>query len=174
MNPEKWRASMGEGIRPWAQRPGGFHEVTESSWSMITGAPSADSNMVLVWGAGAEGVTRAMSDVTTRGVPALVLLAGAAKESGAAAPQGWQQVGEMPIMQVALADAVTAPDPRVRLAGPEDEAAVTELMSEAFGMPTDIARVCTEVLKGPLRVDEHLAARRRRHTGLDHDGNFRR
>ncbi len=52
-------------------------------------------------------------------------------------------------MKVALADAVTASDPRVRVAGPEDAAAVNALLSEAFGMPTEIASVCTNVLSHP-------------------------
>jgi GNAT superfamily N-acetyltransferase len=149
MDPTEWRSQMGRGIGPWASGPEMVYEVTDSSWALVSGAPSADLNMRLVWGDDADAVTSAMVDLERRQVPALVMLAGAAKTYADAAREDWQQVGEMPIMQLGLAAADRGPDPRVRRAGPDDLEAVTGLMADSYGMVPEVARLVAVPLLDP-------------------------
>lgn len=167
----RWRHQMGQGITPWANQPGRVGEVGTSSWLMLTGAPSPDVNMALVYDNGPHVLSSVLTNIEHLGCPALVSLAGDGKTRAHDLTGAWKGVGEMPMMTAELTQAPHAPDPRVRRAGPGDEEAVRALLAEAYGLSPEIAGVCTEILQRPvdtmtiwLLEDDGQAV------GLDRDG----
>jgi GNAT superfamily N-acetyltransferase len=144
-----WRKQMGQGIDAWASGPGGMHVVDEGFWLMLTGAPSPDVNLALVYDDDPAVLSTVVTHIEQMGCPALLLLAGAARARVGDLPETWAGVGELPFMTIELAQAPRAADARVRRAGPADVEAVAGLLADAFEMPPEIARVCTEVLTTP-------------------------
>ncbi len=134
---------MGRGLGPWAFGPGTRHEVTEDSWSMVTGRPSLEANTVLLHGSDPERVPQVMNGLTKEGIAGLVFLAGDAATHGDRAPEGWVEIGALPAMHADLTEASLPCDERVRLAHEGD----VEALMNGFGMgdPAD------EHLLEPLR-----------------------
>jgi isopentenyl diphosphate isomerase/L-lactate dehydrogenase-like FMN-dependent dehydrogenase len=112
----RWRQQRGQGIAPWASKPGMLAEVGASSWLMLTGAPSPDVNMALVYDDDPDVLSSVLKNIEQLGCPALVLLAGDGKTRAQDLTGAWEGVGEMPMMMADLTQAPHAPDPRVRRA----------------------------------------------------------
>jgi GNAT superfamily N-acetyltransferase len=146
----RWRQQMGQGIAPWASKPGMVGEVGATSWLMLTGAPSPDVNMALVYDDDPDVLSSVLKKIEQLGCPALVLLAGDGKTRAHDLAGAWEGVGEMPMMTAELTQAPHASDPRVRRAGPGDEEAVRDLIGEAYGLSPEIASICTEILQRPV------------------------
>jgi GNAT superfamily N-acetyltransferase len=145
-----WRQQMGQGIAPWASKPGMVGEVGASSWLMLTGAPSPDVNMALVYDDAPNVLASVLENIEQLDCPALVLLAGDGKLRAHDLTGAWEGVGEMPMMMADLTRAPHASDPRVRRAGPSDEEAVRDLIADAYGLSPEIASICTDILHGPV------------------------
>jgi GNAT superfamily N-acetyltransferase len=109
---------------------------SEGSWVALSGAPSADLNMALVHGNSAATLTEVVDRVRAADVPALVMLTGDCHQDGLGEP--WQPVGEMPFMASPLSPEHLRADPRVRQASTGDAAAVCHLMSDAFGLGSEL------------------------------------
>jgi GNAT superfamily N-acetyltransferase len=145
----RWRQQMGRGIADWAKAPGMLHEADASSWLMLSGAPSPDVNMALVYDDDPDVMSSVLSSIEQMNCPALLLLAGAGKSGAGHLAGNWSGVGEMPMMAIALAEAPVATDTRVRRAGPADADVVTGLLADAYGMSREIARIPVTVLAPP-------------------------
>jgi GNAT superfamily N-acetyltransferase len=61
----------------------------------------------------------------------------------------WQHVGSMPFMSYDISSPPEADDARVRRAGPDDLAAVTSLMADAFGLDPAIAATAAGSVRNP-------------------------
>lgn len=138
-DPARLRTHMGRAISGWAAVPGAVAEVTDSHWLLLTGAPSADVNLVLVHSADERLLQEALATVERVGAPALVCLAGDAAQRPM--PPAWKAVGTMPFMAADLAAVPLAVDRRVRLAGPDDLDVTVALLADAYGMDAAIARI---------------------------------
>lgn len=149
MNPDVWRAQMGQGLGPWASGPGMRHEVSADSWSLITGLPAPDVNMVLLYGSDPDLVPSAMTGLQEEGVAALVMLTGSALAHANRAPAGWECVAAMPAMRLDLAHAALRSDQRVRVADADDADAVARLLNAGFGLDTAACEQWTEPLRQP-------------------------
>src|SRR3954470_10699431 len=112
---ERLRSLMGQSIQGWATGPGTVGEVGDGYWAILSGGPSPDVNIALVWSAAPDALRRALDLVAQVGAPALVNLAGDANR--ATLGEEWQPVGTMPFMAVDLSATPTGADPRVRPAG---------------------------------------------------------
>jgi predicted GNAT family acetyltransferase len=144
---ERRRTQMGRSIRGWGVIPGAVMEVADGHWAFLSGAPSPDDNIALVQSADRAALDRVLGLVEQLGAPALVMLTGDASEH--AMPEGWQDVGTMPFMRADLAEVPANPDPRVRVAGPDDLDATVSLLSDAYRMEPAISRRAAEpVLTG--------------------------
>jgi GNAT superfamily N-acetyltransferase len=141
------RRLMGEAVRPWCDAPGRVVEVDDAHWLAMTGVPSPDINMALLWSGEQQVLDEAVATFADHQVPALVMLVGDAV--GLTVPEGWDAVGSMPMMSVDLAATPLVPDPRVRPATAEDRDAVDAILVEAYGMSPEVVAVATEVLVTP-------------------------
>ncbi len=148
----RWRMQMGSGIRPWVDHPGMVHSVDSASWLVLSGLPSPDVNMALVYDDDPAVLARAVRRIDEVGAPALVLLAGRGVDRAADLADPWLNVGEMPMMAIDLDAAVRRPDARVRRAGPEDREAVVGLLADAFQMTPDVLSICVAPLDRPSDV----------------------
>lgn len=149
MNPDLWRVQMGKGIAPWGSGPGMRHEVNADSWSLITGLPAPDVNMVLLFGPDPDRVPEVMAGLQEEGVAALVMLTGSAAAHADRAPADWECVAQMPVMYRDLGAATLQGDQRVRVAGAEDADAVARLLAAAFGLDSAACKQWTEPLRQP-------------------------
>lgn len=138
------RTEMGAGFSSMVTDPA-FARVEEGWWLALTGAPSPDVNMALVHRDDPDALSQALALVGAAGCPALLMFAGSGRGLTSGLPQGWQDVGEMPIMTVDLAETPLAADPRVRLAGADDVDDLTALLSEAFGVEPAEAGLLTSM-----------------------------
>lgn len=145
----RWRKQMGLGIEGWSTGPDMVYDVRPNSWLLLSGAPSPDVNMALVYDDDPEVLADAVGAIERLGCPALVLLTGHGLKRVGDLPAAWAAVGVMPMMKIELARAPLAEDPRVRRAGPEDVEAVAGLLAESYGLSREIAGICTEVLRKP-------------------------
>ena len=136
---ERLRSLMGQSIQGWAVEPGSVGEVGDGYWAVLSGGPSPDVNIALVWSAAPQAGQRALELVADVGAPALVNLAGDANARGLS--DEWRQVGTMPFMAVDLEATPTRADPRVRRAGAADLDAVVDLITESYGMEAEIAAI---------------------------------
>jgi hypothetical protein len=142
----RWRMQMGEGIRPWVDHPGMVHAVDETRWLSLSGLPSPDVNMAMVYDADPAVLAGAVAEIEAVAAPALVLLAGRGAELAGDLAEPWQNVGDMPMMTIELADAPRQPDARVRRAGPEDREAVVGLLADAYQMTPEVLSICVDPL----------------------------
>ncbi|GAA1147083.1 GNAT family N-acetyltransferase [Nocardioides aquiterrae] len=142
----RWRLQMGTGIGPWADHRGMVHAVDESRWLLLSGLPSPDVNLAMVYDADPAVLAGTLAEIDAMATPALVLLAGAGAERVGDLADPWLHVGEMPMMTIELASAPLRADPRVRPAGPEDREAVASLLADAYHMSPDVVWVCVDPL----------------------------
>jgi GNAT superfamily N-acetyltransferase len=143
----RWRKQMGLGIEGWGSGPDMVYEVRQNSWLLLSGAPSPDVNMALIYDDDPEVLSDVMGEIERLGCPALVLLTGDGLKRVGDLPAVWAGVGVMPMMTIELARAPLAEDVRVRRAGPDDVEVVAGLLAESYGLSREIAGICTEVLR---------------------------
>ena len=122
------------------------YQVDAGWWLGLTGAPSPDVNMALLHQRDSSALAEELRRIEARGCPAFVMPAGDGRSLESELPDGWEPVGTTPMMAADLATTPTAPDPRVRLAGPDDIDALTDLVVESYGMPREIAAITMEPL----------------------------
>lgn len=117
------------------------YQVEAGWWLVLTGAPSPDVNMALLHQRDSAALTEVLRRIAASACPAFVMLAGDATSLEGELPDEWEQVGTTPMMAADLATTPTAPDPRVRQAGPHDVETLTNLVAESYGMPREIAAI---------------------------------
>lgn len=132
------RSFLGTGSRCLASAGPGY-------WVALSGAPSPDANVALVDTSDAAVLAAVVGQVQDSGLPTLIMLAGSGR--GAELGGGWQNVGEMPFMAIALAGARLRPDGRVRRAGIDDFDIVGELVASSFSLTRDVADVVARILE---------------------------
>jgi GNAT superfamily N-acetyltransferase len=135
------RTQMGRVCETLATGADMEHQVEAGWWLGLTGAPSPDLNMALLHKHDSVALAEVLGRIAARGCPAFVMLAGDGTSLEGELPDGWEPVGTTPMMAVDLATTPTAPDPRVRLAGPQDVETLTDLLAESYGMRREIAAV---------------------------------
>ena len=136
---DRLRSLMGRSVQGWAVEPGSVSEVGDGYWAVLSGGPSPDVNVALVWSAAPQAAQRALDLVAQVGAPAMVCCTG--DGNAHALGDEWHQVGTMPFMAVDLEATPTKTDPRVRRATAGDLATVTELSAESYGMPYEVAEI---------------------------------
>jgi hypothetical protein len=136
---ERLRSLIGQSLGVWGTIPGAVVEIGDGYWAVLSGAPSPDVNVALVWSAAPNALQRVLDLVAQVGAPALINLTGDGTVHKLA--DEWQPAGTMPFMAVDLAATPTRPDPRVRLATVADLDTVVGLLTESYGMPAEIATV---------------------------------
>jgi GNAT superfamily N-acetyltransferase len=142
------RSQMGRSVLSFfVAGPHPSRDRGDGYWIVLSGAPSPDVNMAFVDAADPAVLASAMDYVEAAAVPAIVMLAGGARTG--AMPVGWQHVGSMPFMALALDSAQLTRDARVRQAGANDFDAVGGLIADAYGMDREIA----DVMAICVRVD---------------------
>jgi Acetyltransferase (GNAT) domain len=144
------RSQMGQSVQPWvlasgSQAVGG---LGTGHWLMLSGAPSPDVNVALVYDGDPETLANTRHRVETAGYPTLFMLAGPSKATELGS--GWQHAGAMPFMLSSLTSEHLHFDTRVRQADAGDFDTVGEIMAEAYGMTREVADVVPNV----LRVDQ--------------------
>jgi GNAT superfamily N-acetyltransferase len=140
------RTMMGTGAQGWVSSPSMFGSVGARSWSVLTGSLAPDMNMALIHSADPELLVEPLTQLAQRACPSLLMLAGAGKSLADQLPASFLAVGSMPIMAADLSSSPRASDPRVRRAGREDEATVTDLLAEAYGFDREVAALATAPL----------------------------
>jgi hypothetical protein len=136
---ERLRSLMGQSIQGWSTEPSAVGEVGDGYWAVLSGAPSPDVNLALVWSPAPDALRRPLDLIEQIGAPALLNIAGDAAVQTIG--DEWQPVGTMPFMAVDIGATPTAADPRVRRAGPADLTTVVDLLAESYGMAPEIASV---------------------------------
>ncbi len=153
------RSRLGESTALWASDV----QVEDGRWRAFSGALSPRYNLVLCHGTGV--LEPSLDEVAAAGVPAIVMVAGAAREEVLGLDMGdWVALGEMPFMarESAPAEAAGAN----RLTG-EEIADARALIADVFGLherlalvalPADIERRPTQAVWGTSDADGRLAA----------------
>lgn len=140
------RSQMGRGIGRLASEPGMTCQIEETSWLVLTGLPSPDTNLALVHGGGPAVLEATVAAIDGAGIPALLMLAGDAADLKASLPAGWNHVGTLPMMGRDLADVdAEHRDDRVRRLRPDDREPVALLLAEAYGLGVFEMGLVTEV-----------------------------
>jgi GNAT superfamily N-acetyltransferase len=116
---------------------------------LLTGFPTADSNVALVHQNEESALIKIVEQVKKMAVPACVFLADHARALTSNIDESWSFAGTTPFMSLDLEVAELKEDSRVRLALREDFEAVVALMSETFGMDYDTASQGASPLKNP-------------------------
>ncbi|MCW2498692.1 MAG: hypothetical protein JWN87_368 [Frankiales bacterium] len=149
----RWRSAMGHGASVLAVVGG--HAQVEPGWFVaLSGLPDPDANLALVHHDDPAALAAVLREVERVGAPAAVILAGDGTALAARLPAGWDHVGAMPFMTLALASAAVAADPRVRPAGTADGDAVVALFGAAFGLAPEVAEMIRPLIHAgaPTRV----------------------
>jgi GNAT superfamily N-acetyltransferase len=142
------RSQMGRSVRSFfVAGPRPSNDQGDGYWIVLSGAPSPDANMALVDSTDPAVLATALDYVEAAAVPAILMLAGEARSQGMR--DGWQHVGSMPFMELALDSAHLIRDARVRQAGAKDFETVSGLLADAYGMEREIA----DVMAVLVRVD---------------------
>jgi GNAT superfamily N-acetyltransferase len=141
------RTLMGRGNAPWLTEPHHVGQVTDGSWTLLTGASTPDMNMVLVHADDAGLLDEPLAHIAKLDCPSLMMLAGPGKQLAATLPPSYTKVGEMPIMAADLADVPRQHDPRVRPTTAADAGTVTDLLAESYGFDREIAALAAAPLK---------------------------
>jgi N-acetylglutamate synthase-like GNAT family acetyltransferase len=136
---ERLRSLMGQSLSGWASQPGAVGEIGDGYWLVLSGAPSPDVNVALVWTADPQALRRSLDLIDQVGAPTLINLTGDGNVQKM--PDGWEQVGTMPFMAVDLDATPTEADSRVRPATGHDLGTVVDLLAESFALPAEIAVV---------------------------------
>ena len=159
---DRWRAQTGASILGGASGPDAVTDAGDGWWLVLSGVPSADGNIGLVFADDPRVLRDVAGRVSSSGHPTLLMTAGAAPDEVLAPP--WQDAGSMPFMAVELARTPTAYDPRVRRAGASDLGQVVPLLTEAYGMAPDIA---TSLVAPALATDRGIVFWLLHHEGDD-------
>ncbi|MGA2803588.1 MAG: hypothetical protein ABSF89_04240 [Acidimicrobiales bacterium] len=114
-------------------------------WVALSGAPSPDANMALVDTSDPAVLAAVVGQVQDSGLPTLIMLAGSGRRGEIGT--GWQNVGDMPFMAIALVGAHLRPDGRVRQAGIDDFDTVSELVADSFSLTRDVADFVARILE---------------------------
>ena len=114
-------------------------------WVALSGAPSPEANMALVDTSDRAVLAAVVRRVQDSGLPTLVVLAGAGRDGEPGT--GWQHVGDMPFMALALGGQQLRPDGRVRQAGVDDFGVVSELVASAFNLTREVADAIAGILE---------------------------
>ncbi len=142
-----FRSQLGRALEDWVSSPEMAFEVSASSWYLLTGFPTADSNVALVHQNDEDALSKIAEQIERMAVPACVLLAGHARGLTSKFGEGWNMAGTMPLMSLDLEAAELKEDSRVRLASKSDFETVVALMSETFRMGYDTASQGASPLK---------------------------
>lgn len=141
------RNQLGRALEDWVSSPEMAFEVSASSWYLLTGFPTADSNVALVHQNDESALSKIAQQVERMAVPASVFLAGHARALRGKLGEGWSFAGTTPFMSLDLEAAELKEDSRVRLALKDDFETVVTLMSETFRMDYDTASQGASPLK---------------------------
>lgn len=144
-----FRNQLGRALEDWVSSPEMAFEVSASSWYLLTGFPTADSNVALVHQNDVSALSQIAEQVERMAVPACVFLADDARTLTSKIGEGWSFAGTTPFMLLDLEAAELKEDTRVRLALKEDFEIVVALMSETFTMDYDTASQGASPLKNP-------------------------
>jgi GNAT superfamily N-acetyltransferase len=136
---------MGTGAASWASGPGMLGVVRDGHWSLLSGLPAADFNMVLVDSPEPASLAAALEDIDSVGAPAILCFAAEGKVHQTALPAAWSVVAEMPIMVIDLAHAAVQHDPRVRRADAADVAVLGRILAAAYGFDQQVAEPAAEL-----------------------------
>ena len=143
------RRLMGDASLPWITEPDHWGAVSDRSWAMISGTPTPDLNLVLVWDDDPDLLAEPLAQIGKRECPALLMLAGPGKVLDGRLPSSYTNVGEMPIMAADVASVPRQRDARVRKATAADIDTVTDLIAESYGFDRDVAALAA----APLATD---------------------
>lgn len=135
-----FRNQLGRALEDWVSSPEMAFEVSASSWYLLTGFPTADSNVALVHQDDECALNEIVKQIERMAVPACVFLAEHARALTSNIGEGWSFAGTTPFMSLELEAAELKEDSRVRLALKDDFETVVALMSETFNMDYDTAR----------------------------------
>lgn len=144
-----FRNQLGRALEDWVSSPEMAFEVSASSWYLLTGFPTADSNVALVHQSDESALSKIAEQIERMAVPACVFLAEHARALSSKIGEGWSFAGTTPFMSLDLEVAELMEDSRVRLALKDDFETVVALMSETFNMDYDTARQGASPLKNP-------------------------
>jgi ribosomal protein S18 acetylase RimI-like enzyme len=134
------RTSMGSALSSIGQADGADGVVNDDYWYVLSGSPSPDWNLAVIYGADPVHVQAVVDAIDAAGNPALVMLAGDAAASTPPALDGWNHVADMPVMAIEAPFPGASRDPRVRLATPADFEANLNVLCGAFGMSPENSR----------------------------------
>ena len=149
---DRRRAQLGASILPWPTGDAAVTRVGAGWWLVLSGTPSPDGNIGLVFAEDAGVLREVAAEVEQTGHPTLLMTAGDTPHRALPAP--WQDVCSMPFMTAELADTPRAYDPRVRQALPSDLGTVVDLLVETYGMQPEIATaVVAPILHGNGPID---------------------
>jgi GNAT superfamily N-acetyltransferase len=119
--------------------------IEAGRYTLLSGLPTPDFNIVVVDSADQAPYDAALADIAAVGAPALLAFAAEGTAHQGSLPEGWQVVGEMPIMARNLAPGEPQ-DPRVRRATPSDIPAVADAWAAAYGFEPAVARDAAELI----------------------------
>lgn len=149
---DRRRAQMGASIASW---PTGDRAVTGAGdgwWLMLSGAPSADANIALVYASDAEVLRDVVAQIEHAGLPTLLLTAGDAPTG--VLSERWSNVGTMPFMIAELPDTPSTTGARARRAVASDVDTVVDLLADAYDVQPEVAAALVEPV---LRPDGPIA-----------------
>lgn len=148
------RAQMGLALQRFAVSPGTSFVRGPYGWMLLTGAPGADANMILLHDEDGDALAGLRQQVEDRGIPAMIMLAGRGQKLAEQLGGVWAPVGSAPFMARPLAGSDVS-DGRVRRAELGDYDTVKVLLMDSFGLSTEVAEVFLAPLKensGGVRV----------------------
>lgn len=144
-----FRSQLGQALEDWVSFPEMAFDVSGSSWYLLTGFPTADSNVALVHQDDESALSKITGQIETMGVTACVFLAGCARSLTREIGEGWTFAGTTPFMSLDLEGAELKEDSRVRLASRDDFEKVVALMSETFNMDHGTASQGASPIRNP-------------------------
>lgn len=144
-----FRNQLGRALEDWVSSPEMAFEVSASSWHLLTGFPTADSNVALIHQNDESALSKIAEQIERMAVPACLFLAENARTLTSKIGEEWSFAGTTPFMSLALEAAELKEDFRVRLALKKDFETVVALMSETFSMDYHTARQGASPLKDP-------------------------
>jgi ribosomal protein S18 acetylase RimI-like enzyme len=133
-----WRDALGESAQLWAD--GGRHVVAPGYWLALSGAKSVDYNVALCHGPeGATDLARALDEIRTAQVPAVIMVAGPALGwTNLLAGEGWVCVDAKPFM--VMTDLPDAIDPAARRLLPGELPRAHQMLADVFDVALPLAQ----------------------------------
>ena len=144
------RSQMGQSVQPWilASGPRAVGGLGTGHWLMLSGAPSPDVKVALVYDGDPDTLADTKHRVETAGNPTLFMLAGPSQATELGS--GWKHAGAMPFMSSSLTREHLHSDSAFDKLTRVDFDTVVEIMAEAYGMTREVADMVPNV----LRVDQ--------------------